>query len=287
MKLANIEFSGLTRVAVAVGDELVDLTTELGIDWGDAPKFLGLGPEADAIAKRCVKNAKTRLHKDAVKFRSPVLMPEKLLGIGMNYHSFVEAVKRIGMPIPTQRIWFYRPRTCIVGPHDDIWLPRVANELEYEAELAIVIGRQCRSVSVADAPAMIAGYTVGNDLTLRQRIPQSIVFAKSYDTHTPLGPWIVTSDEVGDPHRLALKTWVNGELRQKSTTAEMIANCYELVAEISASCTLNPGDVILSGTPDGSGFLQKPPVTLAAGDVIKIEIERVGVIENRVVNEPL
>jgi 2-keto-4-pentenoate hydratase/2-oxohepta-3-ene-1,7-dioic acid hydratase in catechol pathway len=286
MKLANIESNGLSRVALVLGDELIDLTTQLGIELDDVPKFLALGDEGRALAERCVKAATPRLSVDAVKVRSPVLRADKILGIGMNYHSFVATVHRLGMTVPAGRIWFYRPRACITGPYDDVWLPRDSSDFDYEGELAVVIGRQCRYVSPADAPAVVGGFTIANDLTLRERIFKAVVFGKSFDTHTPLGPWIVTPDEIGDPHQLTMRTWVNGELRQHSSTADMIASCYELIAEISSSCTLNPGDIILTGTPDGCGAFRRPPLGLAAGDVVKIEIEGIGVIENRVVDEP-
>src|SRR4029077_18740103 len=132
----------------------------------------------------------------------------------------------LGIPLQRERIWFYRPRGCIAGPYDDVWLPRNAKDLDYEVELAIVIGRRCRYVTLADAPTVVAGFTVANDLTLRERVLKSVALGKCFDTHTPLGPWIVTPDEIGDLGNLAVRTWVNGTLRQESTTADMIADCY-------------------------------------------------------------
>jgi 2-keto-4-pentenoate hydratase/2-oxohepta-3-ene-1,7-dioic acid hydratase in catechol pathway len=164
-------------------------------------------------------------------------------------------------------------------------LPRNADDLDYEVELAVVIGRRCRYVSSANAGSVIAGFTIANDLTLRKRVSKSLVLAKSFDTHTPLGPWLVTPEEIENPHSLAVRAWVNGELRQNSSTAEMIAGCYELVAEISSACTLNPGDIILTGTPNGCGIFERPPAGLAIGDVLRMEIEGIGMIENRVVDE--
>jgi 2-keto-4-pentenoate hydratase/2-oxohepta-3-ene-1,7-dioic acid hydratase in catechol pathway len=286
MKLASVESNGLSRVVIVLNEELVDLTAELGLESADVSKFLAMGPEARALAKRCINTNTPRLAMSSVKFRSPIQRAEKILGVGMNYHSFVAAARRVGMAIPTDRLWFYRPRACISGPYDDVWLPRNASDFDYEAELAVVIGRRCRHVTFADSLAVVAGFTVANDLTLRERALKSIVLGKSFDTHTPLGPWIVTPEEISDPHDLAVRTWVNGELRQQSTTADMIATCYELIVEITSACTLNPGDIILTGTPDGSGIFHRPPLRLAASDVVRIEIEGVGVIENRVVDEP-
>lgn len=286
MKLASIDLNGLARVGVIVGEEFVDLTEQLGVEVGDVAKFLALGAEARALAEGCVKSRTPRISLDSVKLRSPILQGDKILGVGMNYHSFVAAARRLGLALPRERIWFYRPRGCITGPYDDVWLPRTAIDLDYEVELAIIIGRRCRYVTSAEAPAVVGGFTVANDLTLRERVLKSIVFGKSFDTHTPMGPWIVTPEEIGDLRSLAVRTWINGALRQESTTAEMIADCYELIVEISSVCTLNPGDIILTGTPDGSGIFQHPPSSLAVGDVVKVEIERIGTLENRVVDEP-
>lgn len=285
MKLAIVESNGLSRVVLVLDEGLVDLTTRLNLESAELAKFLALGAEARALVNRCLQGPTRVLPASVASFRSPILQPDKVLGVGMNYHSFVAAARRIDMTVPSQRIWFQRPRGCITGPYADIWLPRDSNDFDYEGELAVIIGRSCRYVTKADAPAVIAGFTVANDLTLRERVLKSIVLGKSFDTHTPLGPWIVTPDEIGDPHDLAIRTWVNGELRQQSSTTDMIAGCYELIAEISSTCTLNPGDIILTGTPDGSGIFHRPPLSLAARDVVKIEIERIGAIENRVVDE--
>jgi 2-keto-4-pentenoate hydratase/2-oxohepta-3-ene-1,7-dioic acid hydratase in catechol pathway len=286
MKLANIDSNGLSRVVVVLGEESVDLTAQLGAGIDDVEKFLTLGTDSRSIAERSIKTAASRLLTSSLTFRSPILRAEKILGVGMNYHSIIAAAERLGLTVPKERLWFYRPRGCLTGPYDDVWVPRNATDLDYEVELAVIIGCRCRYVTLADAPAVIAGFAVANDLTLRDRVFKSIVLGKSFDTHTPFGPWLVTPEELGDPHNLALRTWVNGALRQRSTTADMIADCYELIVDVSSACTLNPGDIILTGTPDGSGLFCSPPSRLAAGDVVKIEIEGIGVIENRVVDEP-
>jgi 2-keto-4-pentenoate hydratase/2-oxohepta-3-ene-1,7-dioic acid hydratase in catechol pathway len=286
MKLANIEWNGLPRVAVVLGAEAVDLSAQLGERLDDVTKLLALESEFQPTVERCLKAALPRIPTSSLRFRAPVLQPGKILGVGMNYHSFVAAARRRGMIVPKDRIWFYRPSTCLAGAHDDIWLPRNASDLDYEIELAVVVGRRCRYVGAADARTVIAGYAIANDLTLREQVSRSLVFGKSFDTHTPLGPWLVTPDELDNPHDLAVRAWVNGVLRQDSTTADMIADCYELIAQISSVCTLNPGDIILTGTPDGSGLFQEPPFALRAGDFVRMEIEGIGTIENRVIAEP-
>ena len=285
MKLVNFETNGLIRVGLLLGDEIVDLSSRLGPALDDVAKFLAMGAEARKLAQSCVKWG-ARQPITSVRLRSPLARPKKILGVGMNYHSFVAAAHRLGLQVPVDRLWFYRPNDCIVGPYDDVWLPRYANDFDYEAELAIVIGTRCRYVTLPEAASVIAGYTVANDLTLRERVLKSIVLGKSFDTHTPLGPCVVTADEIRNPQTLAMKTWVNGHLRQNGTTADMIRSCYELVADISSVCTLNPGDIILTGTPDGSGLFLRPPERLVSGDSVKIEIEGIGSIENRVVDEP-
>jgi len=170
MKLANIESKGLSRVAIVLDEELVDLTAQLGAELSDLPQFLAMGAEGLARAERCLKAATPRVPMSSIKLRSPVQRADKIIGVGMNYHSFVAAARRIGIAVPAERLWFYRPRGCLIGPHDDIWLPRDASDLDYEAELAVVIGRRCRYVTPAQAPAVIAGFTIANDLTLRERV---------------------------------------------------------------------------------------------------------------------
>jgi 2-keto-4-pentenoate hydratase/2-oxohepta-3-ene-1,7-dioic acid hydratase in catechol pathway len=284
MRFATYEHEGSVKVGVVSGAELIDLTTDL--PCRDVMDLVALGDQGLDAAKHLAMRADRRVSIDSVKLFPPVLRPEKLLGVGMNYHSFIRGARQLGMPIPENPIWFYRPSGCLLGHQGDIWLPRGAKALDYEVELAIVIGRECRDVSVSEARAAIGGFTVGNDLTLRDRASKSMVFAKSFDTHTPMGPLLVTPDEVGDPHQLAMRTWVNGELRQDSSTSDMIANSYELISMISTHCTLRPGDIILTGTPDGCGFLRNPPAALMTGDLVRLEIERLGVIENRVIEAP-
>jgi 2-keto-4-pentenoate hydratase/2-oxohepta-3-ene-1,7-dioic acid hydratase in catechol pathway len=177
---------------------------------------------------------------------------------------------------------------CVTGPYDPIHLPTVSEQLDYEGELAVVIGRRCRHVSRADAPGVVGGYTISNDVSVRdwQRKTQQWTLGKSFDTHGPLGPWIVTPDELGDPHAIGFRTLVNGEVRQQSNTGNLIHDCWALIAEISTACTLEPGDVIATGTCAGVAAFHQPPLWLRAGDVVRIEFDRIGAIENQVVDEP-
>ena len=164
------------------------------------------------------------------------------------------------MEAPEFPIFFNKQATCVVGPGDDVHMPRVSNLLDYEGELAIVIGERCRHVPEERAHEVIAGYTIANDVSVRDwqlRTP-TMTMGKSFDTHGPLGPWIVTADELGDPHALQIRTWVNDELRQDGNTREMIFDCFEQVAHLSEAFTLEPGDVIATGTPAGIGAVRQP-----------------------------
>ena len=178
----------------------------------------------------------------------------------------------------------------MVGPGADVHMPRVSNLLDYEGELAIVIGKRCRHVPEDRAHEVIAGYTIANDVSVRDwqvRTP-TMTMGKSFDTHGPLGPWIVTADELGDPHSLQIKTWVNDELRQDGSTSEMIYDCFQQVAHLTEAFTLEPGDVIATGTPAGIGAVRQPfpEGLLKVGDSVRVEINGIGSLENTVVEEP-
>jgi 2-keto-4-pentenoate hydratase/2-oxohepta-3-ene-1,7-dioic acid hydratase in catechol pathway len=211
--------------------------------------------------------------------------PPKFLAIGLNYAAHVE---ESGMQRPEHPLFFNKQSTCVVGPGADIHVPRVSTMVDYEGELAFVIGRRCRHVSAADAADVIAGYTIVNDVSVRDwqlRTP-TMTMGKSFDTHGPTGPWIVTGDELGDPHSLRLQTWVNGELRQDARTDDLIFDCYEQVEHLSTAFTLEPGDLVATGTPAGVGMAMQPPRWLVPGDVVRIEIEGIGTLENPVTAEP-
>ncbi|CAM2156496.1 putative hydrolase BceJ2315_61450 [Pararobbsia alpina] len=221
---------------------------------------------------------------DAVTLSAPVPRPGKILAIGLNY---ADHVAESGMAKPTDQLWFAKMPTSANGPFDPIDLPRVSSQLDYEAELAFVIGQRCRHVSRDRAHEVIFGYCAANDVSVRdwQLRTSQFTIGKSFDTHAPFGPCIVTSDEIGDPHALGIRCFVNDELRQNSNTAQLIFNCYEQVEHLSQVMTLEPGDVILTGTPGGVGIGHKPPQWLHAGDRIRIEIDKIGAIENSVRHE--
>ena len=193
-----------------------------------------------------------------------------------------------GLEPPKFPMIFNKQSTAAHPPYEPFHLPRASSALDYEGELAIVIGRACRHVPKQRAAEVIAGYTICNDVSVRDwqlRVP-TFTMGKSFDTHCPLGPAIVTTDEMPDPHSLDLRTWVNGEPRQSSNTKHLIFDCFALIEHLSTAFTLEPGDVIPTGTPGGVGIAQKPPKLLKAGDVVRIAIEGIGEIENAVIEEP-
>jgi 2-keto-4-pentenoate hydratase/2-oxohepta-3-ene-1,7-dioic acid hydratase in catechol pathway len=206
------------------------------------------------------------------------------LAIGMNYRAHVE---ELGRQPPPHQYWFNKQRTCVVGPGHPIEIPPVSGQVDYEGELAVVIGTLARHVKAERWLDVVAGFTVIDDVSVRDWQAHSPTFTmgKSFDTHAPMGPWLVTPDELGDPENLSLQTWVNGELRQSSTTGDLIFTMPEMIEYLTTVFPLEPGDVLATGTPGGVGMGFDPPRWLKSGDVVRIEIEGIGVLENPVVHE--
>jgi 2-keto-4-pentenoate hydratase/2-oxohepta-3-ene-1,7-dioic acid hydratase in catechol pathway len=285
MKLATFTHDGHTRVGIVVDDEIVDLAAAAPDLPREMTALLAGGPAALATACAATKPAAARLPVHGVRLRAPVLRPPKFLAIGLNYAGHIA---ESGRPRPTFPTFFNKQSTCVVGPTDPIHRPRVSTQLDYEGELGFVIGRRCRHVPAERAREVIAGYLVVNDVSVRDwqfRTP-TMTLGKSFDTHGPTGPWIVTADEIVDPHALDLRTWVNGELRQQARTSEMVFDCFEQVATLSTVCTLEVGDLITTGTPAGVGVAHRPPRFLVPGDVVRVEIDGIGHLENPVIDEP-
>jgi 2-keto-4-pentenoate hydratase/2-oxohepta-3-ene-1,7-dioic acid hydratase in catechol pathway len=251
-------------------------------DAGDGPRH-GIVEEGVVIDRT---DSSLRHAVEEIRLLAPVL-PRNYLAIGLNY---ADHIAESGMQAPEFPVFFNKQVTCVVGPGDDVHMPRVSTLLDYEGELALVIGTRCRHVPVESAHEVIAGYTIANDVTVRDwqlRTP-TMTIGKSFDTHGPLGPWMVTPDELGDPHDLTIKTYVNDEQRQDGSTREMIYDCYQQVSHLSEAFTLEPGDVIATGTPAGIGAVRQPfpDGLLKVGDVVRVEIEGIGELCNAVVEEP-
>jgi 2-keto-4-pentenoate hydratase/2-oxohepta-3-ene-1,7-dioic acid hydratase in catechol pathway len=285
MHLITFTHRGETRIGLLDGEQVVDLRAAAPALPTEMTALLAAGGDALDAARAALAAGGPRLALADVRLESPVLRPPKILAVGLNYRDHVEEA---GAEMPKLPIIFNKQSTSAHPPFEPFHLPRASHVLDYEGELAFVIGRRCRHVPAARAAEVIAGYTICNDVSVRDwqlRVP-TFTMGKSFDTHCPLGPAIVTADEIPDPHSLELKTWVNGELRQSSNTKNLIFGCFDLVEHLSTAFTLEPGDVITTGTPGGVGIAKKPPRLLVVGDVVRIAIDGLGEIENAVIAEP-
>lgn len=270
------------RLGVELAGEIADLSAVDPTGLDDITTLL-MGPGRTA-AEQAVERA-PRVRSDAVQLVNPLPRPRIVFAVGLNY---ADHAAESGQAIPEFPVVFNKQVNCVTGPFDPIHYPRDSTMLDYEGELAFVIGKPCRHVPAGRGLEPIGGYTVMNDVSTRDwqyRAP-TWTLGKSFDTHGPLGPAIVTADEVGDPHVLELSTYVNGERRQHSNTSQLIFDCGRLVEILSTVCTLQPGDIVSTGTPAGVGRSMEPPQLLQIGDVVRIEIERIGSIENTVIVEP-
>ncbi len=285
MKLITFTHRGSTRIGLLAGNDVVDLLAAAPDLPSEMVSFLEAGEPALEAARAAIEASGPRLSLADVHLESPILRPPKILAVGLNY---ADHVAESGLDTPKHPMIFNKQSTSAHPPYDPFHLPRASAALDYEGELALVIGKRCRHVPKERAREVIAGYTICNDVSVRDwqlRVP-TFTMGKSFDTHCPLGPAIVTADEIPDPHSLELRTWVNGEARQSSSTKHLIFDCFSLIEHLSTAFTLEPGDVISTGTPGGVGIAQKPPALLKAGDVVKIAIDGLGEIENSVIDEP-
>lgn len=284
MKLATFTFEGRTRVGAVVGDWIVD---SLGVKAipEDMIGFLEGGSSSiDAMQQLIVKNTQRIALADVI-LQAPVPRPGKFLGVGLNYADHIDETELEKPEYPT---FFTKQSSCVIGPGAAIHRPKVSEKLDYEGELAFVIGKRCRHVAIDKAHEVIAGYTIANDVSVRdwQFRSSTWTLGKSFDTHGPLGPWLITPDEIGDPHQLALETWLDDEKRQSSNTRHMIFNCFEMIAYLTQAMTLEPGDVITTGTPAGVGVKMKPRGYMKPGQTVRITLEKIGTLINPVIAEP-
>jgi 2-keto-4-pentenoate hydratase/2-oxohepta-3-ene-1,7-dioic acid hydratase in catechol pathway len=283
MRLCRFSLDGGPRLGLVDGEEVADLTAsdpELPTEPARALDTAG----ADRLAE--LSGSADRLPLAQVELLSPAI-PRKYLAIALNY---ADHIAESGMEAPEVPMFFNKQVSCVVGPGADIHRPKVSEMLDYEGELAIVIGRRCRHVPVESAHEAIAGYTIANDVSVRdwQMRAMTMTIGKSFDTHGPLGPWLVTGEEIGDPQALGIRTFVNDEQRQDGNTGEMVFDCAQQVSHLSEAFTLEPGDVIATGTPAGVGSTVQPFPSgfLKAGDTVRIEIDGIGELRNAVIEEP-
>ncbi len=291
MKLVTFLHEGIQKIGAVVDDQIIDFSTS------HLPKsmieFIELGDDGINQANALIAKNDSKISINEVKLMAPIPKPNKILGVGLNYKAHKEeaakaAADLLGKPQEKYPTIFNKQNSSVVGPYDDMHKPDASDFFDYEGELGFVIGKQCRHVPYDKASSVIYGYTVVNDATIRdwqmRGPPMTMTMGKSWDTHCPFGPYLVTSDEVGNPHQLKLETHVNGELRQSASTDGLIHDCFTVVEYLSTAFTLEPGDLIATGTPEGVAATSRN--WLKVDDVVKVTIEKLGFIENRVIAEP-
>ena len=288
MKLITYRYQdGAPQLGAIKGELIVNLAASSGGKIpNDMRAFLAMGDAGMDLARSTVDSAMGSLSLESVKLMAPITNPTKVLAIGLNY---MDHVRETGIDVPNLATMFCKFPSSIVGPGDAIsWSEDVTTQVDYEAELAFVIGKTARYVSEADAYDYIAGYMNCHDVSARdlQMAPgDQWIRGKSLDTFCPLGPYLATKDEIKDPHNLSIKCILNGETMQDSSTKELIFKIPYLIEYLSKAFTLLPGDVIITGTPDGVGAFRKPPIWLKDGDSVTIEVEGLGQLTNPCVIE--
>jgi 2-keto-4-pentenoate hydratase/2-oxohepta-3-ene-1,7-dioic acid hydratase in catechol pathway len=279
MRLATIQTPAGPRAVLVRGNVGIELPggslrTLLadGLEWLQDEEKLASRPNA------------VRHQLSDARFLPPITDPQKIICVGLNYR---DHAAESGAPIPKEPVLFSKFTTALIGHEEAIVLPRVSEEVDYEAELVLVIGRKGRNLTGADAERAIAGYTIGHDVSARdwqlKKDGKQWLAGKTFDTFAPTGPWMVTADELPDPHKLGIRLRLNGRTMQDSTTAQMIFRAADVVAYVSQVVTLMPGDLVFTGTPPGVGAARKPPVFLKPGDVVEVEIDNIGTLRNPVV----
>ena len=281
------------RIGAIKNDTVIDFSSS------DLPKdminFIKLGSNGLDIANDVIENQKNVHAIDDVILKAPIDKPNKILAVGLNYKKHIDEAKELkdhhSNDVQLQDQFpniFNKQNSSVNDPFGDVHRPNASDWLDYEGELGFIIGKECRHVSYENAKNCIYGYTVVNDFSIRdwqfRGPPHTMTMGKSWDTHCPFGPYIVTSDEIDDPHNLALKTFVNDEERQNTNTNLMIYDCYTLIEYLTTAFTLEPGDLIPTGTPEGSAVTTQN--WLKPGDKVKVEIEGLGYIENNIIQEP-
>lgn len=293
MKLVRFRHNKRESYGVLSRDRILCLRQLAGNLKLDLPasleEFVGLGKnqvqELDDLLKRTSKSEiqDSSCPVDRVSLLAPIESPRKIICLGLNYR---DHAAEQNAAIPDEPVIFLKPPTAIIGPNEEIVKPSFVKKLDYEAELAVIIGKKAKNVSASNARSHVFGYTILNDVSARdiQFKDKQWTRGKSFDTFAPIGPCIVTEDQLPDTSDLSICTWVNEELRQKSSTKNMVFNVCNVVHQLSRVMTLEPCDIISTGTPAGVGFALKPtPKFLNKGDIVRIEIEGIGMLVNRVV----
>ncbi len=281
MKLVTFMQKGETRVGAVVEGGIVDLTAA-----GLPRSMIEVLSLEDGLsrAREAAGSVAATVPLSEATLLAPVPNPHKVLAIGLNYR---DHVAEGGRPMPERPVVFAKMPTCITGPATPIHIPCVSQAVDWEGELCFIVGKRARYAGAEEAERYVAGFTIGNDVSVRdwQMHSPTMMMGKSFDTHGPTGPWLVTPDELDAGH-LDLRTLVNGEQKQSSNTEQLIFSVGQIIEYLSAAFTLEPGDIVFTGTPAGVGGAMKPPQFLKPGDTVRIEISGLGVLENPVIEEP-
>jgi 2-keto-4-pentenoate hydratase/2-oxohepta-3-ene-1,7-dioic acid hydratase in catechol pathway len=285
MKIVRYEDGSGAKLGAVKGEGVVELTRPVPLLADDTIELIRQWTQLKPALERLVLESVPDAMLADVHLLAPVARPGKVMAIGLNY---ADHIKESGQETPRHQVWFTKAVTSINGPFDPIEIPRASSMVDYEAELVIVVGQRCRHVAKDRAAEVVFGYCAGNDVSVRdwQLRTSQWVLGKSFDTHAPIGPWIVTADELGNPHTMGIRCFVNGERRQNSNTENLVFNVYDQIAHLSQAMTLEPGDLIFTGTPGGIGGAMNPPKFLKAGDRVRVEIDRIGAIEAEMRPEP-
>ncbi len=283
----------ISRIGAVKNDNIIDFySSNLP---NDMINFINLGDEGLKQASKIIDLSKTIYSYDEINVKAPISVPNKILAVGLNYKKHIDEAKEVtehhSENVELQEQFpniFNKQNSSVNDPYGDVHRPNASDWLDYEGELGIIIGKECRHVTYENAISCIYGFTIVNDFSVRdwqfRGPPHTLTMGKSWDTHCPFGPYIVTSDEIEDPHNLVLKTYVNDEERQNSNTSLMIYDCFTLIEYLSTAFTLMPGDLIATGTPEGVALTTQD--WLKPGDNVKVEIDKLGFIQNNIIQEP-
>ena len=283
----------ISRIGAVKNDKIIDFySSNLP---NDMINFINLGDEGLKQASKIIDLSKTIYSFDEINVKAPISVPNKILAVGLNYKKHIDEAKEVtehhSENVELQEQFpniFNKQNSSVNDPYGDVHRPNASDWLDYEGELGIIIGKECRHVTYENAINCIYGFTIVNDFSVRdwqfRGPPHTLTMGKSWDTHCPFGPYIVTSDEIEDPHNLVLKTYVNDEERQNSNTSLMIYDCFTLIEYLSTAFTLMPGDLIATGTPEGVALTTQD--WLKPGDNVKVEIDKLGFIQNNIIQEP-
>ena len=283
MKLARFRTNETISCGLVTPKGIIDFH-QTTVPFKDLHELIEAGTAGLDLVKTHCNNVDPHYAIGDVELLAPLPKPSKFLAIGMNYKKHEEEADKLGVEKRQHQTWFNKQVSCINDPYGDID-PGVTEKLDYEVELGLVIGKKSKHLTKENVGSAIFGYMIINDVSARdwQFHTPTFTMGKSFDTHGPIGPWIITADEIKNPNDLELKCYVNGALRQHNRTSEMIHSINDQLIYLSAAFTLEPGDIIATGTPEGVGVAMTPPTYLQAGDVVKCEVEGIGSIENTVV----